>query len=248
MICKNCNRIINDNDIYCQYCGIKNEFVKKRGFWLFLLIGLFFPVIGIILFFIYRKENKNSYVGLISSLISFLSTVFIIIAIISRVDNKYDTTITFRSVEDYSNSFLTTIYEKELEVDEYLYNNEGDFFLIDKKAYKGFIDDEYYNLLQNIDYKLVFEYKGKYEVLNENELLLKVKEWKISLEINNYKTDSFKNYIKDLDLYKLNQTDFDILLENGVISGINEEYEKWTAYISWESMSFYYHKYDFSYD
>lgn len=243
MKCKKCGMEINEIQNFCPYCGSKIYIEKKKGFWLYFLVGLFFPIIGLILFLINFRKNKNAYAGLITSLISLFISVLVLISIISRINfNFLDSTIKFKSVNDFSNDNITYVMSSELEVDEYVYNNEGDFKIVDTIDFDGYVVDDYYGLYGKLDYTITFEYEGRFFMKTEEEFDLKVKEWNIKIDINNEVSDSFKNYLKDGDLYSLSQNDFDRLLKERNINGIYEEEIIWSAFINWESMSFYYYK------
>ena len=206
MRCKKCNSIIDDNSTFCKYCGEKNEVKKQKGFFLFLIIGLLFPLIGIILFLIWRKENKNSYVGLISGIISFISSILIIISLWSRFsylfDSSYlDSKIYFQTVND----FTTVKYTKTLEVDEYVINNEGDFKLVEKIEIddKGINYSPVYNIEHDMKYTLDCTYYGTYELTSdENVLLLKVERFEANIEVENEMSNEFIRFLKERYLPK----------------------------------------------
>ena len=105
MKCKNCGVEINKIDNFCPFCGTKIYEEKKKGFWLYFLVGLFFPLFGFILFLINFRKNKNAYAGLVTSIISFFISVLLLISIISRLDFNVNSTIKFKSVNDLSNMF-----------------------------------------------------------------------------------------------------------------------------------------------
>ena len=86
--CYYCGQDLNDNANFCNNCGKKLDYAdaypKKptdKGSFLFVLLGLFFPLFGFILFFFLKKEypKKAKSCG-ISALIGII-TYFIGIAI-----------------------------------------------------------------------------------------------------------------------------------------------------------------------
>ena len=245
MRCKKCNSIIDDNSTFCKYCGENNEVKKQKGFFLFLIIGLLFPLIGIILFLIWRKENKNSYVGLISGIISFISSVLIIIALWSRFINFFypsylDSKIYFQTVND----FTTVKYTDILEVDEYVINNEGEFKLVDKIEVdeKGINYSPVYNIEHDMKYTLDCIYYGTYELTsNENVLLLKVEKFEANIEVENEMSNEFIRFLKQNDLYRFNEDEFNLLINEGSFSCEYHQYKYWYASLIFEDMSFYYY-------
>ena len=64
MKCEKCGMEIIEIQNFCPYCGSKIYIEKKKGFWLYLLVGLFFPIIGLILFLINFRKNKRLDFGL----------------------------------------------------------------------------------------------------------------------------------------------------------------------------------------
>lgn len=78
MYCKQCGKLINDNSVFCEYCGTKVDNVntnsgssstntpKKNNVWALIgwgTLAFFLPIIGFILFIILRKEKakRNTY-------------------------------------------------------------------------------------------------------------------------------------------------------------------------------------------
>lgn len=72
MKCRNCNKIINKDDVFCRYCGIENqdikiiykEIEKKNSKWLILFFGIIAFLLLIessfnIWYFFIRKDNSN---------------------------------------------------------------------------------------------------------------------------------------------------------------------------------------------
>lgn len=65
MYCKNCGRIIENNSAYCSRCGVRLSDSKKQAVsddssnFGFAILGFVIPIVGLILFLIYEKENPK---------------------------------------------------------------------------------------------------------------------------------------------------------------------------------------------
>lgn len=245
MWCENCKKFISDEDIYCRHCGTKVQKNKKKGFFFFLIIGLLFPIVGLILFIIYHKKNNNSYVGLISGGVSFLSSIFIIIALISRYYDIYNkmmgSTIVFKNNNIYYSE--TRVYNQKLEIDEYIINNEGDYNLIEEIKVDDTIMDDYYDVHQKVNYTITYEYTGIFEMVSDNELLLKIENYRINIEINNNINDQFISYFKECELYGLTEEQKNELMNNYSLEIHKSKVELWDVEVYFDSMSFNLSKY-----
>lgn len=60
MKCYNCKNEINDNEKFCHNCGKKVGLSDDKGSGWYLVLALFFPLIGIILYIIYHKDKPNT--------------------------------------------------------------------------------------------------------------------------------------------------------------------------------------------
>ena len=106
MYCTKCGKKANDGDIFCSYCGYKfynnlaninndkeNKDKASVGWW---FLAFFIPVVGIILFFIYRKTYtgmkkrllSGTIVGFITGVISFI--LLFVILLTSFFKNVYN--------------------------------------------------------------------------------------------------------------------------------------------------------------
>lgn len=97
--CKQCGRPLVDNQKFCSGCGSKLSSTKEARNWdsdtsdedskgnndlLYTVLGavggLFIPIIGVILFFVFReKKPKCARIALIAGLIGFLCNIFLTI-------------------------------------------------------------------------------------------------------------------------------------------------------------------------
>ena len=79
--CKNCNSELNDNAIYCSHCGLTQEIEinkvnDKGGFW-WGLLGFVVPLVGFILYLVFRNERpKTSKACGIGALINLCFNIF----------------------------------------------------------------------------------------------------------------------------------------------------------------------------
>lgn len=88
MYCSNCGQRINDNEKYCPYCGTEqsskynvssssNEDTGSIGWG---VLGFFFPIIGIILYCVWRNEKPlNAKISLKGAIISFVLEIVLVV-------------------------------------------------------------------------------------------------------------------------------------------------------------------------
>ncbi len=75
MYCKKCGAQLNDQDAYCAQCGTSHQSQStqdqvtntENGYWLWGLLGFCIPVVGLILFIIWKdtkpKAAKSAGIG-----------------------------------------------------------------------------------------------------------------------------------------------------------------------------------------
>ncbi|HPO53701.1 MAG: zinc ribbon domain-containing protein [Clostridiales bacterium] len=83
--CTNCGTLINDEDLYCRHCGYKvsgEKAARDTGNPLWGLLGFFFPIVGLILFLVWRddrpKDSKSAGIGALVSLIMGIVVVIFV--------------------------------------------------------------------------------------------------------------------------------------------------------------------------
>ena len=87
MYCSNCGNKINDNERYCPYCGVEqnptsnvstsNDDTGSIGWG---VLGFFIPLVGIILYCVWRNEKPlNAKVSLKGAIISIIAYVVLIV-------------------------------------------------------------------------------------------------------------------------------------------------------------------------
>lgn len=94
MYCSNCGNKINDNERFCPYCGaeqnrvtsspvntVSNDDTGSIGWG---LLGFFIPIVGIILYCVWRNEKPlNAKISLKGAIISFiLEAVLVVVYVI----------------------------------------------------------------------------------------------------------------------------------------------------------------------
>ena len=97
MFCKNCGKAIDDDSVFCPYCGIPlnqnlpkqapNNFVpqiKDEGGFLWGLLGFIIPLLGLILYLVFKdsKPKTASSVGtgaLVGAILFACYAIFMII-------------------------------------------------------------------------------------------------------------------------------------------------------------------------
>lgn len=94
MYCSNCGNKINDNERYCPYCGaeqkegvsapartVSNDDTGSIGWG---VLGFFIPLVGIILYCVWRNEKPlNAKISLKGAIISFiLEAVLVVVYLI----------------------------------------------------------------------------------------------------------------------------------------------------------------------
>lgn len=63
MFCNNCGKEINDNAVVCVHCGVatsNNNAVVDRGGFGWGLLGCCIPLVGLILFLVWKDTKPNS--------------------------------------------------------------------------------------------------------------------------------------------------------------------------------------------
>ena len=101
MYCRNCGKLLNDEDKFCKHCGnkiikevvaVKEEKKEEKasiGWW---FLAFFIPIIGFILFLIYRidrkKRSKRLLSGTISGIVVFVISVITIISLLASLLTK----------------------------------------------------------------------------------------------------------------------------------------------------------------
>jgi uncharacterized membrane protein YvbJ len=84
MYCSNCGNKINDNERFCPYCGAEQTGSSKSpahtvssddtGSIGWGLLGFFIPIVGIILYFVWKNEKPlNAKIALKGAIISYVS-------------------------------------------------------------------------------------------------------------------------------------------------------------------------------
>lgn len=92
MFCKNCGNKLEKNEAVCPYCmtPVNDNYITpqpnddKTNIWLGIL-GFFIPLVGIILYFVYDKENhkramhsiKGAVIGIITKLV--ITVVYLVL-------------------------------------------------------------------------------------------------------------------------------------------------------------------------
>lgn len=121
--CGNCGKELNEKQDVCLKCGVlvrKNVLEEKEKNsnlnigWLFL--GFFFPVIGIILYFCFRKDNNSSAKSVIIGV--FISLVLLFLLIIMFLVSAiciyaYEDNDSYNGL-DYNNGYY---YDYDLDFD-----------------------------------------------------------------------------------------------------------------------------------
>ena len=87
MYCSNCGNKINDNERYCPYCGVEQNSTSNvstsnddTGSIGWGVLGFFIPLVGIILYCVWRNEKPlNAKVSLKGAIISIIAYVVLII-------------------------------------------------------------------------------------------------------------------------------------------------------------------------
>lgn len=188
MFCTNCGKKMDDNDMYCTECGFKNDskFDKNSSFSdddaknILMIIGaIAFPIVWIILYFVYKNKFEKSKNYLITAIISFIVRVIIIVGIVclnmfvfknfnDSVNNVFDNLDDYiddydyddNESNDYKEVYDLTMFHKSLE--QYvklakekfkLSNNSNECYNIDDLLYSSLYDGSIE--VSNIDSELV---------------------------------------------------------------------------------------------
>ena len=90
MYCSNCGNKINDNEKFCPYCGAEQTGNSKSpahtvssddtGSIGWGLLGFFIPIVGIILYFVWKNEKPlNAKIALKGAIISYVSAAVLVV-------------------------------------------------------------------------------------------------------------------------------------------------------------------------
>jgi uncharacterized membrane protein YvbJ len=90
MYCSNCGNKINDNERFCPYCGAEQTGSSKSpahtvssddtGSIGWGLLGFFIPIVGIILYFVWKNEKPlNAKIALKGAIISYVSAAVLVV-------------------------------------------------------------------------------------------------------------------------------------------------------------------------
>lgn len=89
MYCKNCGRIVDDTSSYCNNCGARidnkpNADASEDSLSLgFAIFGFFIPIVGLILFLIYKeKKPKRAKSAVKGALIGFITEIVLAIILV----------------------------------------------------------------------------------------------------------------------------------------------------------------------
>ena len=87
MFCENCGKNISDNAISCPQCGWQTSNNDDTGNFGWLCLGFCIPIVGIVLWAIWRKEKpKNAKKAIIGFLMNVgLNVIFYVIYILMIV-------------------------------------------------------------------------------------------------------------------------------------------------------------------
>lgn len=89
MYCKNCGEMIDDKAVICPKCGVAQvqlPSVTDSGSFGWALLGFFIPVVGLILFLVWRESKpKSSKKAGIGALVSVLLGILFYILVIASV-------------------------------------------------------------------------------------------------------------------------------------------------------------------
>lgn len=83
MYCKNCGNTINENALYCPYCGAKldsTQLEKSKSLDIgFFIVGFLIPILGLIVFLLYeKKEPKKAKSAVKGALIGFVAKIALV--------------------------------------------------------------------------------------------------------------------------------------------------------------------------
>lgn len=95
MKCKNCNSEIEDDSVFCEYCGTKvskDSRVEKKDtkFWVLAVTSFWIPIVGFILFSVKHKEYPSQaktylWCAIAGFVVGILLNVFLSIFVLSNV-------------------------------------------------------------------------------------------------------------------------------------------------------------------
>lgn len=156
--CKECGSAVDERNKYCISCGnpmgplspkIEHHNLEYEGSYAWFIMGFFFPVVGIVLFFVWlHNKRKSSRSALLGSFISIIVSVFLGIL----VANFLSGIPTFVEIEEGNVKWQAYSDGLQIEQAAYLYCEEyecGDSIELTwnkLKEYTNGIDEELYDL------------------------------------------------------------------------------------------------------
>ncbi len=97
MYCRNCGNQVNDQDAYCSQCGAAQQSQpmqqqlasKDSGHWAWGILGFFQPIIGFVLFLVWKdtkpKSSRSAGIGTIVGIVFAIIFIIIILLASSRI-------------------------------------------------------------------------------------------------------------------------------------------------------------------
>ncbi len=79
--CKNCGKQIDDNAVFCEYCGVMQEekIVENTGGEWWGVLSFFFPIIGLILFLLWKDtKTRTAKISGTCALISIILQIWVL--------------------------------------------------------------------------------------------------------------------------------------------------------------------------
>ena len=206
MYCKQCGNLINDNSIFCEYCGTKVDNVntnsgssstntpKKNNVWALICWGtlaFFLPIIGFVLFVILRKEKakRNTYL-LIGSIIGFVAYVFlVVIIIISFVFNLLS--------ESYTNKYKEDTSGAVIEVTETLRLKDNNKFTLTSVSNEEYDNGILYPAVKgDVECETTLIEYGTYNFVSETKVALNTEYIIIQVDVDGDGEDQYLNFMR----------------------------------------------------
>lgn len=146
MYCKNCGRTVDDTSSYCNNCGARidnkpNADASEDSLSLgFAIFGFFIPIVGLILFLIYKEKKpkraksavKGALIGFITEIVLAIILVILYVvfaaSLVNNISNDIESNIP--AIGDVFREETTDkILEKDVDVSfgEFKVTNNGDY-------------------------------------------------------------------------------------------------------------------------
>lgn len=205
MYCRNCGKFHNDQDAFCRNCGakiiyddikvvVKEEKKKEKvsvGWW---FLAFFFPLIGFILFFVYRKKRPR--VGkrlIVGTIVGFVVGVVSIAIIVAMIISYYFSGLYFNLVSKnmdgltYTQSVALKLYDED--------QGRGDFIISSDEIYNYY--GEYEDIFDgDVNVEVAITCVGEWQKVSDDDIKLVTYQMFVKYDFSGEGAENYINSLK----------------------------------------------------